>query len=321
MAVDGVLLEAHLGELGQEAVDEAGVGQEPEAGAGVVDHDELVELVADALGRHDVEPVGHGLDRGGELGDRLKAVPGDEPGGPQHAERVVGERHLGRQRRTKAAGGEVVGPTEGIDEHGLGKGERHGVDGEVAAGEVGLDRVGELDGGLAGVRVVGLGPVGGDLEVPAVLAAADGAEALTLGPHGVGPALEQSLGVGGEGVGGEVDVAARRHVAAEEEVADDTAHEVEAEPGRGEALGQRGRALEDGAQPVGDHGRRGYRCHRRAPAGGVAAEDEGCSVSGDRRRACGPPRRPRCGRGHRWRRPRGGTRCRRARRARHPWRP
>ena len=48
---------------GRNSVGQAGVDQEPQAGAGVVDHDELVELVADALGRHDVEPVGHGSRR------------------------------------------------------------------------------------------------------------------------------------------------------------------------------------------------------------------------------------------------------------------
>ena len=77
-------------------------------------------------------------------------------------------------------------PAEGVDE--LGRAARrqlegHGVDGEVAAGQVGLDRVGEGHLRLAGVGGVRLGPVGGDLVDAAVLLGTDGAEAAGPGPR------------------------------------------------------------------------------------------------------------------------------------------
>ena len=61
----------------------------------------------------------------------------------------------------------------------------------------------------------------------------------------------------GRGVGREVEVGTVE-VAAEQQVADDPADEVEPVPGVGEALGQRPALLEDGAHPVGDHGRPPY---------------------------------------------------------------
>ena len=215
--VDRVLLEAHRRDLGQELLEEAGVVQEPQAGRGVVDDEQLVQLVADPLGRHDLEPAGHGRGRGDERGIGREPVAGDEPGGPQHAQRVVGEGLLGRERRAQPAVHEQVGhAVEGIDERrrvavGVGEQlERHGVDGEVAAGEVGLDGVGEDDLGLAGVRRVGLGPVGGDLEHAAVALDADGAEAGALVPHRVGPAGDDRAWSARAGVGGEVEVEAAR---------------------------------------------------------------------------------------------------------------
>ena len=42
-------------------------------------------------------------------------VAGDEAGGPQHPQRVVGEGHLGRERGPQPAGGQVGGAVEGVD--------------------------------------------------------------------------------------------------------------------------------------------------------------------------------------------------------------
>ena len=55
-----------------------------------------------------------------ELGVGLEAVAGDEPGGAQHPERVVRERHLRGERRAEALGRQVGGAAERIDELGLG---------------------------------------------------------------------------------------------------------------------------------------------------------------------------------------------------------
>jgi hypothetical protein len=84
VTVDRIVLESHRGQLGQELLGEAGVDEEPQAGGGVVDRDELVELVADAFGRHDLEPrcqLAHGGDEA-VLG--LHLVRRDEACGTQH---------------------------------------------------------------------------------------------------------------------------------------------------------------------------------------------------------------------------------------------
>ena len=64
---------------------------------------------------------------------------------------------------------------------------RHRVDGEVAAAEVALEGVAEVDGRLARGRVVGLGAVRRHLDGPRPLAAADGAEVAAHVPGRVAP--------------------------------------------------------------------------------------------------------------------------------------
>ena len=88
--------------------------------------------------------------------------------------------------------------------------------------------------------------MGGDLEVAPVLAAADGAEALPLGPHSVGPPPHRRLDVVGTGVGGEVEVHPCR-IPVEEEVAHRSTDEVGPVPSRTEASGHRPHLVEHGA--------------------------------------------------------------------------
>ena len=91
VAVDGVLLQAEGRQLGQELVGQARLDEEPQAPARLLDDQQLVELIADALGGDDLEPgsqLTHGLDKG-RVGREV--VAGDEAGGPQHAEGVVAE--------------------------------------------------------------------------------------------------------------------------------------------------------------------------------------------------------------------------------------
>ena len=85
----------------------------------------------------------------------------------------------------------------------------HRVDGEVAAAEVALEGVAEVDGRLARGGVVGLGAVGRHLDGPRPLAAADGAEVAAHVPGRVTPLREQPLGVVGPRRGGEVEVGVR----------------------------------------------------------------------------------------------------------------
>ena len=58
MAVDRVVLETHRRQLGKELVGQAGVDEEPQPGRRVIDHHQLVEFVADAFRRHDLQPRG-----------------------------------------------------------------------------------------------------------------------------------------------------------------------------------------------------------------------------------------------------------------------
>ena len=130
--------------------------------------------------------------------------------------------------------------------------ERHGVDGEVAAGEVGLDLVGEGHVGLARVGRVGLGAVGGDLEHRAALLQPDRAEAGALVPDRVGPAGRRARWC----CSGRASVVRSMSVGegpAEHRVAHDPADQVEAVAGRVEALRQRAHLVEDRAQPLRDH--------------------------------------------------------------------
>ena len=97
--------------------------------------------------------------------------------------------------------------------------------------------------------MVGLAPVGRDLVAMPALLEADGSEAFALGPDGVGPALHQPQGVLGAGVGREIEVLEQR--AAEDEVTNDTADQIELEAGRVETLGQGPDAVEQWLQALG----------------------------------------------------------------------
>jgi hypothetical protein len=115
--MDGILLQAHGRKLREEVLRQARVHQEPEPLRGMIDHDELVELVPDPFSRHDRQPVRHRPDRGYQFGQGLELVSGDEPSGAEHAERIVAEADLGRQRGSEPTSGQVTGPVEGIHEH------------------------------------------------------------------------------------------------------------------------------------------------------------------------------------------------------------
>ena len=83
----------------------------------MVDGDQLVELVADALGRHDLEAVVHRVDGGDQLGDGLQVVAGDEAGGAQHPQRVVAEADTSGVSGVRSVRvSEVGGAAERVDE-------------------------------------------------------------------------------------------------------------------------------------------------------------------------------------------------------------
>ena len=162
-----VLFELERGELGQERVGEAGRHEQREPFARMVADEQLRELLADALGRDDLQPVAHRLDRGDDPGRRLDVELGDESRGAEHAQRVVAERDLGLERRVEHARCEVAHPSVRIDERPVGKLHGHRVDREVAPRQVGLDVVAERHRGLAVLVGVDLLAERGDLEAVA----------------------------------------------------------------------------------------------------------------------------------------------------------
>ena len=163
--VDRVLLEPHRVELGEELVGRGRVSarnHSPALGSSTSSSFESSSRMRSALTIS--SRWRSSLDRVDELGIGLEAELRDEPRRAQHAQRVVEERDLGRERRAQAPRREVDRAAERVDELGLGQPQRHRVDGEVAAREVGLDVVGERDLGLAALGAVDLGAERGDLD-------------------------------------------------------------------------------------------------------------------------------------------------------------
>ena len=95
VALDRVLLQPQRRDLGKELGEQTGVVQEPQPGSGVLDEEQLVELVADPLGRHDLHPVAQPSHRVDDHRLGLEPVAGDEAGRPHHPQRIVGEGLVG----------------------------------------------------------------------------------------------------------------------------------------------------------------------------------------------------------------------------------
>ena len=237
----------------QNPLGQTGLKQQFEARAGIGERQQAVELIANPLVGHDAEPVGHGQNGGCQRWLRGQPELSQEPCRPQHAQGVVAERRLRVQRRAEKAVSQVGCPTEGIHQSAIGKLNGHGVDGEVAPGEIGLDGVGKNHIGLAGARLVPLGAVRGDLNPPVAPASADGAEALPLGPQSVGPALQDRFHRGRLGVGGEVQVEAGVQRQAQQGVAHHPAHQIYPVASRGEPLSQLSGFLSDRGQALQAH--------------------------------------------------------------------
>ena len=92
--VDRVLLEPQQGQLGDELAGDPDLGRKLEDRRGRAAEEELGELLPDALGRDDLQPVVHGGDGGHHLGVDAQVQRRGEAQRPQHAQRVVPEGHL-----------------------------------------------------------------------------------------------------------------------------------------------------------------------------------------------------------------------------------
>lgn len=125
------------------------------------------------------------------LGVEHEAQLGSEPRRPQHAQRIVPERHLRGSGRAKNTGEQVVDTAGRIHQCNLGQPQRQRVHGEVTAHEVVFEVCAENHVGLAGGAVVAVSAVGGDLHGLAVHQGANSAEGPTDVPLGVGNRLDQ----------------------------------------------------------------------------------------------------------------------------------
>ena len=145
-----VLLELQRRQLGQELVRQPRLDQQGEPGAGRSRDEQLVELVADPLRRHDPQAFrasraiasttrGAGVTPSWATNRAARSI---RSGSSVNA--ISGSSGVSRRLRRQ-----VLHPFERIDELTVGQPHRHRVDREVAAGEVGLDVLRERDRRLA----------------------------------------------------------------------------------------------------------------------------------------------------------------------------
>ncbi len=186
-------LELQRGQLGDEVVGEPGVHEDAEPGAGVVREHQLGELVPDPFRRHDLQPVGHGGDRSQNGLLDLEVELRGKPRGAQHAQRVIVEGVLGASGGAQRAGRESGHSVERIDEPKVGQRDCHGVHREVPAPQVSFERGSVLHHRLAGLTVVLLGAVGGDLTRQLSNPAPDRAEGLADVPDGIHMTRQQAF--------------------------------------------------------------------------------------------------------------------------------
>ena len=268
VTVNRVVLEPHQREFRHELIGEASVVQEPEALGRMVDGDQLVELVTDALGRHDLQTRHHRVHCGDERFRRLHVEACDQACRAQHAQRIVAEADVGPERCAQDTLHQVDGATVRVDQRRRGSSgqlERHGVHREVASAQIGFDVVGIRDVRLAGLVGVRLGPKCRDLEDALAGLGADRAEPLALRPHGVGPATQARLDLRRSGVGGQIEVEVRP-TGIDEQVAHGAPDQVQTMPSRLEAGRERCELGEHWREAIGNHGPARIEVGPRTPA-------------------------------------------------------
>ena len=239
MPLDGVLLQTEGRQLGQELLREPGLDEELQASRWLGADEQLVELVADALGRDDGEPLAHASDRVDDTRDGSHPEGRHEPRGSKHPQRVVRERELGFERRVKLLRGEIAHAPERVDERPVGNRDRHRVDGEVAPRQVGFDVLRKRHRRLAMILGVDLFAKRRDLDASAVLSRADRAEPHADEVNGpVGPPPKNPRRLVRHGVGREVEVGGGGEPT-EHEVANDATDQEQAMAVVGETRSER----------------------------------------------------------------------------------
>ena len=161
----------------------------------------------DSLRRDNGQTPTHGTHRSHQCFIGLQGKAGYEAGCTKHPQWIVTKAHGGIQRRAQTFGGQIADSVEGVDEGHVRQGQGHGVDGEIAPGQIRGDVLAELHIRFAGILGIRLGAMGGDLHQSLSQLHADGAKALALGPH---RSRTQWLDDGQDlfrgGISGEVDV-------------------------------------------------------------------------------------------------------------------
>ncbi len=228
-------LQLHGRHLGQHVVGQPGLHQQLDAAAR--------ELAAQQLGQLDLHPLrGDPGDFGGHVGHRFhhpvgggEAELGDEAGGPQHPQRIVGEGVLRRGRGVQPTVYQVRHSAVQVDERPARQLDGHGVHREIAAHQVAFDGVAEGDVRIAAHAVVGVRTERGDLDRRAVPVRAERAELDPGVPDRLRPAGQQIADLLRTGVGGEVQVRAQPP---QQRVPHAAADQVQPVARRGEALGK-----------------------------------------------------------------------------------
>ena len=203
-----------------------------DAGSGIRAEQQLGQLGLDSLGRDAAQLVGHRGHRVGDLGRDLDAQRRDEPSGPQHPQRVVGERLTRRGWRAQLELDQIGQAAERIGEPRLaGHAHRHRIDREVAAAQIGLERVAVDHLGMPAHPVVVIGAVGGDLAHHALYLSADRPELDPRGPTRRRQSVQDGQDLFRTGVGREVQILG---AALHQRIAHGAANQVQLMPGRGE---------------------------------------------------------------------------------------
>ena len=137
-----------------------------------------------------------------------------------------------RARRADDAGGEVGAAVKEVDQLQRGQAHGHGIDREITSDEIVGQARPEGHLGLAGVGIVGLGPIGRDLHLASADPGAHRAEPDADVPGGLGHRGDEGQHRVRVGIGGEVEVDARRiRETSEEGVAHRPTDQCELVPG------------------------------------------------------------------------------------------
>ncbi len=185
MTVMLVDLQLQCRNLGEHDIRQSGIDQRLDAGARTIGQQHLDQFIANALGGNDFYAIDHVRQRLGGFRRDAETQLRHETHGAHHAQRIVVERLPRIDGRTQYALGQIVGTAERIDEFQLGHTQRHRVDGEITTGQIALQGIAVVHLRLAGIRIIRIGTVCGDLNLHlrAVLTAPHRAERAELAAH------------------------------------------------------------------------------------------------------------------------------------------